>query len=266
MACWAIGPNTHRIDPKLRGVLEIYLSSSHCSYAFKRPELLKTKLGTSGFVVSTSTKVLTGGASAASGASQTRPRPALLTGSGEAKAHDQLTLFDRFGGHAGVAEPMTDEEYQNELHRATERQPPRTTTPREGLSTWVLLSGSESSEMKSESTSLLAASRRVARPARHDGGRVRHDTDEHVRARHDQPARAGHDRRYGGGWYVYVQVLLSDAGAPLQHDGAGAEETARLVPLDTETGTAARLSAANPRRVFVDGLRSTQLGPGRQLG
>ncbi|XP_061501808.1 mucin-2 [Anopheles gambiae] len=128
-------------------------STHQPSYAFKRPELLKTKLGTSGFVVSTSTKVLTGGASAASGASQTRPRPALLTGSGEAKAHDQLTLFDRFGGHAGVAEPMTDEEYQNELHRATERQPPRTTTPREGLSTWVLLSGSESSEMKGESTS-----------------------------------------------------------------------------------------------------------------
>uniref|UniRef100_A0A182KCT9 Uncharacterized protein n=1 Tax=Anopheles christyi TaxID=43041 RepID=A0A182KCT9_9DIPT len=123
------------------------------NYAFKRPELLKTKMGTSGFVVSTSTKVLTGGASAASGASQTRPRPAILLGSGEAKANDQLNLFDRFAGHAGVAEPMTDEEYQSELHRATERASLRTTTPREGLSTWVLLSGSESTEMKSESTS-----------------------------------------------------------------------------------------------------------------
>uniref|UniRef100_A0A182MK36 Uncharacterized protein n=1 Tax=Anopheles culicifacies TaxID=139723 RepID=A0A182MK36_9DIPT len=116
--------------------------------------MLKTKMGTSGFVVSTSTKVLTGGASAASGASQrpNRPGPTVL-GSGEAKANDQLTLFDRYSGHAGVAEPMTDEEYQNELHRATERVPLRTTTPREGLSTWVLLSGSESTEMKSESTS-----------------------------------------------------------------------------------------------------------------
>uniref|UniRef100_A0A182N527 Mucin-5AC n=1 Tax=Anopheles dirus TaxID=7168 RepID=A0A182N527_9DIPT len=114
-------------------------------FAFKRPELLKTKLGTSGFVVSTSTKVLTGGASAASAASQ-RPRPGLVVGSGEAKAND------RYSGHAGVAEPMTDEEYQSELHRATERVPPRTTTPREGLSTWVLLSGSDSGERKSEST------------------------------------------------------------------------------------------------------------------
>uniref|UniRef100_A0A182J327 Mucin-5AC n=1 Tax=Anopheles atroparvus TaxID=41427 RepID=A0A182J327_ANOAO len=129
-------------------------STHQPSYSFKRPELLKTKIGTSGFVVSTSTKVLTGGASAASGHSslgKTRPQPAV--GSGEAKANDQLTLFDRHSGHAGVAEPMTDEEYQNELHRATERALPRTTTPREGLSTWVLLSGSDSSELQTDSTS-----------------------------------------------------------------------------------------------------------------
>ncbi|XP_052890550.1 mucin-17-like [Anopheles moucheti] len=128
-------------------------STHQPSHAFKRPELLKTKMGTSGFVVSTSTKVLTGGASAASGAAAQRPRPGTVLGSGEAKANDQLTLFDRYSGHAGVAEPMTDEEYQNELHRATERVPLRTTTPKEGLSTWVLLSGSDSTEMKSESTS-----------------------------------------------------------------------------------------------------------------
>ncbi|XP_058117856.1 rho GTPase-activating protein gacJ-like [Anopheles ziemanni] len=126
-------------------------------HSFKRPELLKTKIGTSGFVVSTSTKVLTGGASAASGHSSAktiRPQPANAgVASGEAKANDQLTLFDRYSGHAGVAEPMTDEEYQNELHRATERVLPRTTTPREGLSTWVLLSGSDSSELQGDSTS-----------------------------------------------------------------------------------------------------------------
>uniref|UniRef100_A0A4Y0BMH4 Mucin-5AC n=1 Tax=Anopheles funestus TaxID=62324 RepID=A0A4Y0BMH4_ANOFN len=128
-------------------------STHQPSYAFKRPELLKTKMGTSGFMVSTSTKVLTGGASSASGASQ-RPRPSsILAGSGEAKANDQLTLFDRYSGHAGVAEPMTDEEYQNELHRATERVPLRTTSPKEGLSTWVLLSGSDSTEMKNDFTS-----------------------------------------------------------------------------------------------------------------
>ncbi|XP_049535504.1 uncharacterized protein LOC125951042 [Anopheles darlingi] len=119
------------------------------SYAYKRPsELLKTKIGTSGFVVSTSTKVLTGGERSPSSSS-------LSFKSGEAKANDQLTLSfqDRFAGHAGVAEPLTDEEYQNELHRATERVPVRTTTPREGLSTWVLLSGSDSTESKAESTS-----------------------------------------------------------------------------------------------------------------
>ncbi|XP_035777664.1 mucin-5AC-like [Anopheles albimanus] len=118
--------------------------------AYKRPsELLKTKIGTSGFVVSTSTKVLTGG-------DRTPGASALSFKSGEAKANDQLTLSfqDRFTGHAGVAEPLTDEEYQNELHRATERVPVRTTTtPREGLSTWVLLSGSDSTETKAASTS-----------------------------------------------------------------------------------------------------------------
>ncbi|XP_052863227.1 uncharacterized protein LOC128269862 [Anopheles cruzii] len=131
------------------------------SFALKRPsgELLKTKIGTSGFVVSTSTKVLTGGAPGSGGPAPKPARPA----EGEGKANDQLTLFDRYTGHVGVAEPLTDEEYQNELHRATERAPLRTTTtPREGLSTWVLLSGSDTTDAKDDSTSPSSSSTRKA--------------------------------------------------------------------------------------------------------
>ncbi|XP_058055864.1 uncharacterized protein LOC131207271 [Anopheles bellator] len=130
------------------------------SFALKRPsgELLKTKIGTSGFVVSTSTKVLTAGPGGSGG-----PAPKHRPAEGEGKANDQLTLFDRYTGHAGVAEPLTDEEYQNELHRATERAPLRTTTtPREGLSTWVLLSGSDTTDAKDDSTSPSSSTRKAS--------------------------------------------------------------------------------------------------------
>lgn len=67
---------------------------------------------------------------------------------GEAKANDQLITYDNFASHAGVAEPLSEEEYHKELNKPTDRVrnrlQPSTTTPREGLSTWVLLSESNS--------------------------------------------------------------------------------------------------------------------------
>ncbi|XP_053696727.1 mucin-2-like [Sabethes cyaneus] len=102
---------------------------------FKRPEPpLKTKQATTGYVVSTSTKILT------SAGIQQYPKPPPVS---EGKAN---VKYEKFGSHVGVAEPVSVEEYHKELSKPTERAHVRqqTTTPREGLSTWVLLSGSNS--------------------------------------------------------------------------------------------------------------------------
>ncbi|XP_055599831.1 uncharacterized protein LOC129749028 [Uranotaenia lowii] len=113
---------------------------------FKRPDnVLKTKIGTSGYVVSTSTKILTSAG--------------LHRGIGhgnEGKANERPTAFEENLTHTGVAEPISEEELHKELNKATERvqvRVPHTTTPTEGLSTWVLLSGSNmmtSTEPKKE--------------------------------------------------------------------------------------------------------------------
>ncbi|XP_062563989.1 mucin-2-like [Armigeres subalbatus] len=115
------------------------LAQDHISSpVFKRPENApKTKIGTSGYVVSTSTRILTS-------AGLHQPSKA---NTGEAKANDQIVTFDNFASHSGVAEPMSEEEF-HEFSKANDRirirVQPTTTTPKEGLSTWVLLSESNS--------------------------------------------------------------------------------------------------------------------------
>ncbi|XP_058826096.1 mucin-2-like [Topomyia yanbarensis] len=107
------------------------------SLLFKRPDIpLKTKLATSGYVVSTSTKILT------SAGIQHLPKASSMEG----KANERVVAYESFPSHSGVAEPVSDEEFRKEIVKPTERGPIRlqTTTPREGLSTWVLLSGSNS--------------------------------------------------------------------------------------------------------------------------
>ncbi|XP_055642259.1 mucin-2-like [Toxorhynchites rutilus septentrionalis] len=104
---------------------------------FKRADMpLKTKVGTSGgYVVSTSTKILT-----SAGLHQSHQEV-----SNEGKAN--VIMYDNFSGHVGAAEPISEEEYQRELKKASEKVQHRVasaTTPKEGLSTWVLLSGSNS--------------------------------------------------------------------------------------------------------------------------
>ncbi|XP_062716062.1 mucin-5AC-like [Aedes albopictus] len=116
------------------------LAQDHISSPlFRRPENpLKTKIGTSGYVVSTSTKILTSAGLHHSSKGTV----------GEAKANDQIVTYDNFASHAGVAEPLSEEEYHKELSKANDRVrirlQPTTTTPKEGLSTWVLLSESNS--------------------------------------------------------------------------------------------------------------------------
>lgn len=137
-ACICPGINRLQRDRSIDTESRIASYLFHCSPLFRRPEnLLKTKIGTSGYVVSTSTKILTSAGLHSSKAT-----------AGEAKANDQIVTYDNFASHAGVAEPMSDEEYHKELSKANDRVrirlQPTTTTPKEGLSTWVLLSESNS--------------------------------------------------------------------------------------------------------------------------
>ncbi|XP_058452723.1 mucin-2-like [Malaya genurostris] len=104
---------------------------------FKRQEVpLKAKLATSGYVVSTSTKILT------SAGIQHLPKAS----SNEGKGHENVGSYEKLPRNNGVAEPLSDEDYPKELGKPVEQGSIKlqTTTPKEGLSTWVLLSGSNS--------------------------------------------------------------------------------------------------------------------------
>ncbi|XP_055543026.1 mucin-2-like [Wyeomyia smithii] len=121
---------------------------------FKRPEgSLKSKLASTGYVVATSTKILT------SAGIQQYPKAPIIS---EGKANDHVVKYEKFVGHTGVAEPVPLDDYHKELIKPTERIHVRqqTTTPREGLSTWVLLSGSNSVTSTESKKEILNSTKR----------------------------------------------------------------------------------------------------------